>query len=131
MSHARTLLYNWWPTAIVVAVILYATLSSDPLPDDELPMLPGLDKLIHSVMFGGLFGAICFDRYRSGGALSRRFVVATAIVCTAAGGVIELLQIAMHNGRAGDWWDFAADTLGVIVAVFTAPPTVKKVLKRR
>lgn len=131
MANVRKILYGWWPTAIVVTVILYATLTSEPLPEEDIPMIPGIDKLIHSVMFGGLFGAICFDYYRGGGIFFRRFITLTAMICVVSGGLVEYLQIAMDNGRTGDWIDFAADTLGVVVAIFAAPPTVKKVVKRR
>ena len=40
---------------IVIAVILYATLNDNPLGADELPIFPGADKVIHAIMFGGLF----------------------------------------------------------------------------
>ncbi len=51
---------------IVIAVILYATLNDNPLGADELPIFPGADKVIHAIMFGGLFSAISFDRFRDG-----------------------------------------------------------------
>ena len=53
---------------IVIAVILYATLNDNPLGADELPIFPGADKVIHAIMFGGLFSAISFDRFRDAAA---------------------------------------------------------------
>lgn len=55
----------WLPSALVVAVIIYATLFPDPAGADELPDIPGIDKLIHAIMFGGMAGALAFDYCRS------------------------------------------------------------------
>ena len=54
-----------------------------------------------------------------------------AVVSILAGGCIELLQDAMALGRGAEWADFAADSLGVLVAFFAAPPAIVKVLNRK
>lgn len=46
---------------IVVAAILWLTLAPDPLPEEEMPPIPYLDKIGHFCMFGGLTFAILFD----------------------------------------------------------------------
>ena len=115
---------------IVVAVILYATLNSDPVGVDDLPVIPHLDKIIHAIMFGGLFAALCFDLYRSGRQLSTGVKVAFAIACAVAGGLDEAGQILMENGRSGDIADWIADCTGIAVAYITAPPAIRRVVKR-
>ena len=120
---------QWWPTAIVVAVILYATLNADPVGVDRLPLIPGLDKLIHAIMFGGLFSALAFDWYRAGNAMTRRVLLIFAAASAIAGILDEIAQQAMHNGRQGDIIDFAADCFGILVAFFAAPSVIKKILK--
>jgi len=85
----------WWPTALVVGVILYATLNSDPVGADRFPAIPHLDKLIHAIMFGGLFSAISFDR------------------------------------RRDDILDWLADTAGIIIAYFTAPPVINHIFRNK
>jgi len=131
MTKIKKLITGFWPTAIVIGVILYATLSSDPLGADEIPPIPHLDKLIHAVMMGGLFGSLCFDMQRAdkSKALSRRCLIVTALVIMAFGGIDEIVQATMDNDRSGDWLDLAADWTGTWVAYFTAPPVVHKVLK--
>lgn len=125
----RHLISAWWPTALVVAIILYATLSSDPVGDIDMPLIPHLDKLIHAIMFGGLFSAIAFDSYRDGYCMTRYRLLMYAAIAVAAGGATELLQYAEDNVRSADWLDFAADAGGVVIAFFTAPPAIRAVIK--
>lgn len=122
---------KFWPTLCVVAVIVYATLSNDPMPDVEMPLIPHLDKLIHAIMFGGLCGAWYFDLYRAGNPLSTRTKLTVAVICVAAGGLDELMQLYLTSDRAGDILDLVADTVGIAVAYFAAPPAVRAVVRRR
>jgi VanZ family protein len=41
----------------------------------------------------------------------------------------ELMQLLANNGRSGEWLDLAADIVGALVAVFTAPPAINAVLR--
>lgn len=81
-------------------------------------------------MFGGFFGAMSFDWYRSGHKYSRRILLLFAAISVAFGGLVELFQMAMDNGRSADFLDLIADIVGVLVAYFTAPPVIKKLIKR-
>lgn len=93
------------------------------------PLFPHLDKLIHAVMFGGLFAALAFDYTRWRHRLPKGIILAFAMTAVIFGGLIEQAQELFTASRGADPWDFAADTAGVIFAVLTAPPTIKKVLK--
>ena len=125
-------LFCYWPTAIVVAVIIYATLFPHPVGADELPVIPGIDKLIHAIMFGGLTGALIFDYARSHDRTlpSRGIAALFALASTLAGGGIELLQDAMQLGRGADIYDFIADAAGAFAAFFIAPAAVRAVRRR-
>lgn len=122
---------RYWPSLLTLAVVLYATLYPDPLDDNTMPPIPHLDKLIHAVMMGGLYGAIVFDTQRAdrSKSLSRAFLIAVAVGVIAFGALDEVAQNAMGLGRSGDGLDFVADFVGVAVAFFVAPPMVRKVLK--
>ena len=65
MTRLFTFLRRYWPSGLCLAVIIYATLSSDPIGADELPLIPHIDKIIHFIMMGGFAGAIAFDYYRA------------------------------------------------------------------
>lgn len=122
---------RFWPSAIVVAVILYATLASNPTGDVELMLFPYADKLIHAIMFGGLTGALAFDFRRSGSALTRRLMLAIAAGVAAFGAIDECLQALLTEVRAGDEYDWLADMAGIFVAYFTAPPAVNRLLEKK
>lgn len=129
----KNILRNYWPSALVCSVILYSTLASEPALADDLPKIPHLDKLIHAIMFGGFAGALCFDYSRCHACrkVNAKTMFIFSLVAIAFGGLIELLQNAMQIGRSGDWLDFIADTVGVIIAFFTAPIAVAAVLKKK
>lgn len=130
MTKLKRFIIAYWPSMLTLCVVLYATLFSDPLGDHEMPPIPHLDKLIHAVMMGGLFGAIAFDKQRADKTrrLSRRFLVTLSAAIMAFGAADEIAQAAMGIGRSGDLLDLAADWTGVTVAYFTAPPVIRKVL---
>jgi len=116
----------------VLAVILYATLASHPIPDDTMPMIPHIDKLIHAIMMGGLTGAIAFDYQRarrSAYVLSPRIMLAIAAGVLIFSAIDECLQSALTAERTGDLLDLLADLLGILLALPTAPPAIRHLLK--
>ena len=68
------------------------------------------DKIVHFVGYFAL--ALWF----AGVTRSRRYPVVGALLI-ALGGVLEILQGAMSNGRQAEWNDLFADALGVIAAL--------------
>lgn len=128
----KTLL-KYWPTALVVLVILYATWVPHPLPDDEIPPIPHVDKLIHAIMMGGLAAALMFDYYRSSAArrLSPRAVILFVAVAMGFSVVDEVVQGLLPIGRPSDPLDLLADWTGCFVAAIAAPPAIKAVVRRR
>ena len=118
-------------TVLCVAAILYLTLVPKPLPDNSLQLIPGMDKIAHAIMFGGLVLCMAAD-------YSRRLprcqpgnmrLLAYAAVSTVFGGIIELLQNYMGLGRGGDIYDFIADAVGCIVFAFALTPPLLRALK--
>lgn len=122
---------RFWPSALVVVFILYATLSSDPTGDVELMLFPHADKLVHAIMFGGLTGAVAFDLRRSGHALTRRLMLAVAAGVAVFGALDEFAQALLTEVRSGDEFDWLADLAGIAVAYFTAPPAINRVLSKK
>ena len=132
MKRIKTFFCQYWPTLSVIGLILYATLSSDPTGDVSIE-IPHLDKLIHAIMMGGLVGAIAFDYKRAERQrqLTFRFMSTVAAYVMVACIADELAQAYLTDSRSGDVLDLLADWAGVWVAVFTAPPAVNRVLRRR
>ena len=128
-----TRLPAWTFTVVIVAVICYLTLVPRPLPDMDMPMFPGADKIVHGIMFGALAGAICLDMARKRGlqVLTVRLLLAAFVIASIAGGVIELAQGAMAMGRGCDSWDFVADAAGALLAVVVARPAIRVLLRNK
>lgn len=118
-------------TAVTVCAILWLTLAPKPLPDSDVRLFEGADKLVHACMFGGLYFVLSLDRrlFHGRGAMPRgKFVPALlALVCIVFGGAIELIQGAMEMGRGCDVWDFVADTAGVLLAVAVTPAVLRRI----
>lgn len=131
----RYFFISFWPSLLTLGVVLYATLWPDPAMAHDLPAIPHLDKLIHAVMLGGLFGAIVFDimrRQRREGlpvGISSRRLVFLALALMVFGVVDEALQALLTDTRSAEFLDLLADWTGIWVAFFTAPPAVRKVLR--
>lgn len=114
---------RWISTALVVLAILYLTLVPRPLPDNNID-IPGLDKAVHAVMFGGLAFVACIDMAMRGRGryafLPSRRAWGVAIAVAAFGGAVEIAQQSMGAGRSGDVWDFAADCAGMAIGILSA-----------
>lgn len=97
--------------ALATMVVLYLCLA--PTPD-----LPGSgllwDKAEHSITWAILTGA--------GLLLSPRRPRAIVLYSLGLGAGIEVLQASMGFGRQGDWRDFAADSIGVVLALAVWTP---------
>lgn len=125
-------------TLIVVVAILWLTLARSPFGDTPMPHIPGLDKVVHACMFGGLtfVGELDCSRWRikrrnlrgDAALVGWHLAAVIALASIAFGGAIELLQGAMHMGRGADWLDWLADAVGAAVAVVVSPPVVRWVL---
>lgn len=109
---------GWLCTTVCLAVILYLTLYPDPFGDEELPLFPGADKIVHGLMFFGLTLCMLFDYMRQRGwkMLSLPAISLISLIGMGIGIGIEYLQEAMDMGRGKGFWDMAADAFGAISA---------------
>jgi len=92
--------------------ILWLSQTSSP---PEIPGMLGWDKLLHAGAFGllSLLTLQLLVLYFS----NQFYLYATACsTCILYGGLIELCQLLSNAGRTADWWDFAADAVGVFLA---------------
>lgn len=109
-------------TLICMCAILWLTLASKPLGDNDIQLFPHADKVAHAIMFGGFTFCILLDWSRSHG--WRRIAPKTAAAAVAAsfllGALTEFLQQSMHAGRSGDSLDLLADTAGAIATAAAA-----------
>lgn len=129
----------WWPSALTLGVVLYATLWPDPELPEGIEYFPGFDKLIHAVMMGGLYGAFLFDIarkerreapacFKANGGISRRQRIFLAVLVMMFCVVDELFQAEFTATRSAEALDLLADWLGIAVAFYTAPPAIRACL---
>jgi hypothetical protein len=94
---------------LLLATVLYLTLMPSP-PHVELDDLPYGDKIEHFLAFGALTVAARFGFPRMAGWLVLERL-------SFLGAMIEVVQGSPGLHRDCDWRDWAADTLGVLVAL--------------
>ena len=103
----------------ILCILLIWYLSFFTPPETKLEEVPFVDKWIHLIMYGGTCTVIWIEYMRSHSVLDKaRLFVWAWLAPVVMSGVIEILQENCTNHRrSGDWYDFAANTLGVTLAV--------------
>jgi len=106
----------------ILCVVLIFVLSFFTPPHTPLDNVSFIDKWTHLAMYGGTVAVFWFEYIRATRKcdfiLSGLWLVMIALVIPIVlGGVIELLQAYCTGGRrSGEWLDWAADSLGALVA---------------
>lgn len=104
-------------TLLTIAVIFY--LSFFKPPQTDMGEILGIDKLVHTCMYGGLCFLLWIEYLRIHRNINRlRMFIGGIILPITLSGVIELMQAYCTEHRGGDWLDFAANSLGVVLAAF-------------
>ncbi|MCR5138627.1 MAG: hypothetical protein K6B45_00465 [Bacteroidaceae bacterium] len=103
---------------LVVAVILF--LSFFKPPHTELDEITNFDKMVHFGMYFVFSGVIWIEYMHSHAHADwRRLAVGAVVLPVVLSGGIELGQDCLTAYRGGDWWDFASNSTGVLVAAVT------------
>ena len=105
---------RWILSVITVLAILWLTLAPKPLGDEPPPLIPGADKLAHSIMFGGLVWMMLLDWQRSHEwrKVDIKYAFCVASISSLFGIFIEILQKFMGLGRGFEIADIIADIIG-------------------
>lgn len=105
----------------VIAIVIY--LSFFKPPTMEISKIPNMDKLVHLCMYGGVSGMLWIEFLRNHRKYDEVMWHAWigAVLCPILmGGAIELLQEYCTTYRGGDWFDFLANSTGVVLATLFA-----------
>ncbi len=122
---------KWFWTVLAAGLVFVASVV--PVPEvPELQDVPLMDKWVHFVMYGGVCLACWLDRLlqwrrQHGGwglELSSGFVAFTALFPSLLGGGLELWQAYLTTCRSGEWLDWVADMVGVVLAEAVAAVVV-------
>lgn len=101
---------GYWKSILVLSAIAYLSLLREPTI--SLPYVIGMDKWIHAIMYLVLTLTLLWDSQQR----PKLWWIA-AVFSAIFGGFIEVLQEQFFYPRTGDWMDWLADCIGVIVAI--------------
>ena len=100
----------------LLCILLIGVLSLAPyFPETPLDNVAFIDKWTHLVMYGGTCTVIWWEYLRSHSALNSRKLLITLAGMILLGGLMELLQAYCTTTRSGEWLDFWADSIGVLL----------------
>lgn len=88
-----------------------------PIPETPLDDVPMIDKWTHFVMYGSLCSVIFAEyAYRHIKPNIKRLAIGGVLSPIIMGGLIELAQAYCTGGyRSGDWMDWIANSIGVMI----------------
>ena len=105
--------------ALVWAVVIFILCCTPGkyVPNAHWLDLLSFDKLVHASIFFVLSALWLIYLIRSAKVSS----VAVAVVilgCISYGGLLEVMQAKVFSQRSGDWFDFIANSLGCVLALW-------------
>ena len=102
--------------AVLWTAFIVFSLLSEPSGIPKFPWLtqPGVDKLIHAILFGIEALLIVWAMSQTP---FRMLLAVVLIWCFVLGGLLELAQYYWIDGRSGDWSDLLADMVGSVLAI--------------
>lgn len=105
-----------YPISLFLVVAIW-TICLIPIPETPLDDVPMIDKWTHFVMYGSLCSVI-FTEYanRHIKPNNKRLAIGGVLLPIIMGGLIELAQAYCTGGnRSGDWMDWIANSIGVMI----------------
>jgi len=120
MSKIKALKYQRWAILWTVITLVLCNINLSGGSSTGF-FFTGFDKLAHLGFFYVLtillfYGKIKYQENYSFRSLTIfKIILITAII----GGGIELLQWKVFTYRSAEWWDFACDMMGCLMAVFS------------
>ena len=112
--------FRTYPLSCICIALIWILSLTPFFPETPLSNVEFADKWTHFVMYGGTCAVIWWEHLRHCKKNARRpnlqalfwFAV---VGMTLLGGLMELLQAYCTTTRSGEWLDFFADTIGVIL----------------
>jgi VanZ family protein len=101
----------------LLCILLIWVLSLTPFfPETPFDDVQFIDKWTHLVMYGGTCSVIWFEYLLHHRTIDWGKILLLSVVgMTLLGGLMELLQAYCTTTRSGEWLDFWADSLGVLL----------------
>ena len=106
-----------YPLTSLLVVAIWVLCLIPTVPETPLSSFSLIDKWTHLVMYGTLVAVIWWEYTRQHTTNNtRRLFLLAFLAPVAMGGLVELAQAYCTGGRrGGEWYDFAANTIGVVL----------------
>lgn len=105
-----------YPLTLACLVLIWLLCVVIEMPETPLDGVALIDKWTHFVMYGGTCGVMWWEYLRCHTRLDARRLLLWAVVAPVVmGGVIELVQAYLTTTRSGEWLDWGADAVGVVL----------------
>jgi len=101
---------------VTALIILYLSLTgSEKFDSITLWDMPGIDKIVHFLMYFFFMSVIVFENRNNINNRSRLYLL--GLVPVFYGAFMELFQILLTISRSGSLYDFLSNTTGVLICV--------------
>lgn len=117
---------------LIVIVVLF--LSFYRISSPKLNLFLGVDKVYHMIMYGGLSGMLWLEylwNHRKETVSKKRGFIGATLCPILMSGVIELCQEYLTVYRGGEWGDFLANIIGVLLATLIAWKVIRPWMQKR
>lgn len=106
-----------YPLSTTLIVVIWVLCLIPTVPETPLSSFSLIDKWTHLVMYGTLVVVIWWEYTRQYPTLKpRRLFLWAFLAPVAMGGLVELAQAYCTGGRrSGEWFDFVANSVGVVL----------------
>ena len=105
-----------YPLSLLCILLIWALSLTPFFPETPFDDVQFIDKWTHLVMYGGTCSVIWFEYLLHHRTIDWGKILLLSVVgMTLLGGLMELLQAYCTTTRSGEWFDFWADSLGVLL----------------
>ena len=105
-----------YPFSAVCLTLIWILSLTPFFPETPLDGVEFIDKWTHLVMYGGTAGVMWYEHLRAHRQPVWRHLLVYAVRgMIVLGGIIELIQAYCTTTRSGEWLDFYADSVGVLL----------------
>lgn len=112
--------FKRYPLSLLCLALIFILSFTPFFPETPFDEVQFIDKWTHLVMYGGTTGVIWWEHLRHCKKEARKpnlralfwFALVGMVIL---GGLVELGQAYCTTTRSGEWFDFFADTIGVLL----------------
>jgi VanZ family protein len=108
--------FRRYPFSLICLALIWLLSLMPFFPETPLDSVAFIDKWTHLVMYGGTAGVMWIEHLRAHRHPMWSHLLLYAVAgMILLGGVIELIQAYCTTTRSGEWLDFLADSVGVLL----------------